>query len=150
MKNNYIQVILLILSLLAIWIYSLHSNYQTRNKNIIEFSLTCIDDDYNEVYEHKYFALNPFDYFLINRSKERIIWISKPKTFNSYSDYVVSVRELKDPSSNVIHFYDLKRKGDYFYFEAFGKEFDYSVKVHDAHNAKLNCSIIDYWIKDPY
>lgn len=150
MKKESYTVILFLTLLLLFWIYDLHQDYKTRNSNIIEFSLICIDDGYHEVHEDKYFSLNPFDYFLINRAVNRNIWISEPTVFNSFSDYVVSVRVLKDSKNNVTRSYNLKRNGDYFYYEVYGEEFDYSVKVKEAQNANLDCAIIDYWIKDNY
>jgi hypothetical protein len=148
MKNDNFVVVLMVSITVILGVYSAYDGYKTRNENIIEFALNCIDNDYNEVHQEQYISLNPLDYIKVNRAQKRLIWISDPKIFNSYSDYVVYVTELKDPKTGATRSYYLKRKGHFFYFEAYGEEFDYKVKVSDARNANLSCSIIDIWIKD--
>jgi hypothetical protein len=148
MKREKISFISILIILILFSLFNSFNNYTIRNNNITEFTLFCIENDYKNVYQDQNLSLNPFDYFKRNRAQERIIWISKSKEFKSFSNYIVSVAELKDPKSGNVHFYDLKRKGNFFYFEAFGNEFDYKVAVSNAQKANLNCSIIDIWIKD--
>ncbi len=148
LKKENFPAFILVLFFLFIGIYSCYDNYKSRSENIIEFALLCIDNEYNEVYKEQYLSLNPFDYLYENRAQKRLLWISEMKYFNSYSDYVVSVATLKDPKTGETHFYNLKRSGDFFYYEVNGQEFDYKVEITDARNANLDCSIIDIWIKD--
>jgi hypothetical protein len=148
LKKENFPAFILVLFFLFIGIYSCYDNYKSRSENIIEFTLLCIDNEYNEVYEEQFLSLNPFDYLYENRAQKRLIWISKIQDFNSYSDYVVTVATLKDPKSGKADFSKLKRAGDFFYYGLNGQEFDYKVSVTDARNANLDCSIIDIWIKD--
>lgn len=145
MNRDKVTVYVIVLIVVSVSVYKAYDNYKIRDTNIVEFSLDCIDNDYEEVHSEQKFTLNLFDHIMVNRSHKRLIWISQPHVYRSSTDYAVSVASYKNPLfGGTARYYILKRSGDFFYFEVNGRE--YSVSVHDARDANLDCYIVDNWI----